>query len=197
MRDEQIHSNPVNQESGSAMVGQKEILSFWFEESGPKNWFRKSGPFDAECRARFQTTLEAAAKGETWRWRSTPEGRCAEIIVLDQLSRNIYRGTAQAFAQDPMALTLAQEAVAGEWDRRMTTDQRYFTYMPYMHSESVLIHEEAMRLFTALGNDKALHYEKLHRDVIQRFGRYPGRNAALGRATSAAEAVYLAEEGGF
>ena len=120
-----------------------------------------------------------------------PAGRCAEIIVLDQFSRNLFRGSARAFAQDGMALALAQEAVAAGADQRMTDDQRYFTYMPYMHAESLVVHEEALRLFTALGHAEALRFEKAHRDVIERFGRYPARNAVLGRESTAEELSYL------
>mgnify|MGYP006289619307 FL=1 len=174
-----------------------DVLRFWFEEAGPKRWFRASDDFDRLCRERFLATLEAAARGECWTWRQTPEGRCAEIVVLDQLSRNLYRGTAKAFAQDGMALVLAQEAVACGDDLRMTGDQRYFTYMPYMHSESLQVHDEALRLFTDLGREEALRYEKLHREVILEFGRYPGRNVALDRTSTAAELRHLEERGGF
>ena len=128
---------------------------------------------------------------------SAPAGRCAEIIVLDQFSRNLFRDSPRAFAQDGMALALAQEAVAVGDDLRMDQDQRYFTYMPYMHSESLVVHEEALRLFTALGNATALHYEQRHREEIERFGRYPGRNAALGRESTEAETAWLADGGGF
>ncbi|MHA7815352.1 MAG: DUF924 family protein [Pseudohaliea sp.] len=173
------------------------VLSFWFEELAPRARFRRSDAVDAAIRERFLDTLEAAAAGELWQWRATPPGRCAEIIVLDQFSRNLFRGSPRAFAQDAMALALAQEAVASGDDRRMNEDQRYFTYMPYMHSESLIVHDEALRLFTALGNATALHYEQRHREEIERFGRYPGRNAALGRENSEAETAWLAAGGGF
>jgi len=173
------------------------VLAFWFEELEPRAWFRRSDAVDDTIRERFFGVLEAAGAGELWHWRETPAGRCAEIIVLDQFSRNVYRGAAGAFARDPMALALAQVAVASGDDRRMGPDQRYFTYMPYMHSESLRVHEEALRLFTELGNAAALHYERRHREELQRFGRYPGRNAALGRESTAEEAAYLADGGGF
>jgi uncharacterized protein (DUF924 family) len=173
------------------------IIKFWFLEAGPKRWFKRDADFDALCEARFLPTLEAAAAGECWVWRQTPEGRCAEIIVLDQLSRNLFRGSPRAFAQDKMALTLAQEAVAGGHDREMDADQRYFTYMPYMHSESRVVHQEANRLFEDLGNSEALRYEVAHREVIERFGRYPARNAILGRASTPEEKTYLETNPGF
>lgn len=179
------------------MVHADDILAFWFDEAGPKHWFKQSDSFDAHCRDRYLPTIEAAARGECWPWRTTPRGRCAEIIVLDQLSRNVFRHSARAFAQDPMALTLAQEAVASGDDQRMSDDERYFSYMPYMHSESDVIHREAQRLFETLGNAEALRYEIAHRDVIRRFGRYPGRNAALGRDSSAEELAYLEKHGSF
>ena len=174
-----------------------QILHFWFEEAGPQRWFKQSDAFDALCRERFQATLEAASRGECWRWRASPAGRCAEIIVLDQFSRNLFRGMPRAFAQDGMALALAQEAVASGDHLNMSADQRYFTYMPYMHSESLAVHEEALRLFGELGNAEALRYEKLHREVIERFGRYPGRNEVLGRRSTPGELDYLRERGGF
>lgn len=173
------------------------VLDFWFREAGSKAWFKKSASFDRLCRQRFAATHSAAALGECWKWRATPAGRCAEIIVLDQLSRNMYRNDARAFGCDAMALTLAQWAVACGDDARMTADERYFTYMPYMHSESLRVHDEAVRLFEALGNEKALAYEYKHRDVLRQFGRYPGRNAALGRISTARELAFLDAEGGF
>jgi uncharacterized protein (DUF924 family) len=179
------------------LPGSAEVLHFWFEEAGREQWFKRSDAFDAQCRERFLPTLEAAARGECAHWRETPAGRCAEIIVLDQLSRNIFRGTPGAFTQDAMALTLAQWAVSCGDNHRMDVDQRYFCYMPFMHSESAAIHQEALRLFEALGNSEALRYEQAHREVILRFGRYPGRNEALGRASTADEVRYLEESGGF
>lgn len=174
-----------------------DVLHFWFEEAGPTRWFKQSAAFDTLCSERFGTTLEAASRGECWKWRDTPAGRCAEILVLDQFSRNLFRGSARAFEQDGMALVLAQEAVSCGDHLKMTDDQRYFTYMPYMHTESLTVHEEALRLFEDLGNAEALRYERLHRDVIVRFGRYPGRNVALDRESSPRELAYLRDEGGF
>ena len=179
------------------MVDAQDVLNFWFDEAGPKRWFKKSADFDALCRARFLSTLESAACGECWEWRTSPAGRCAEIIVLDQFSRNLYRNSAAAFAQDPMCLALAQEAVASGDHLKMTDDQRYFTYMPYMHSESLLVHDQAITLFDSLGKPEPLRYEHAHRAVIKQFGRYPGRNAALGRISTPEEETYLAENGGF
>ncbi len=173
------------------------VNRFWFDEAGPKRWFKRSDDFDQLCRAKFLTTLEKARRGECWQWRVSPGGRCAEIIVLDQFSRNLFRNTPQAFSQDPMALALAQEAVASGDDLAMTADERYFTYMPYMHSESLAVHDEALRLFSDLGNKEALRYEKLHRELIERFGRYPSRNSILGRESTDEERRHLEKHGGF
>ncbi|MEM1404624.1 MAG: DUF924 family protein [Pseudomonadota bacterium] len=175
----------------------QDVLDFWFEEAGPKRWFKKSAAFDEVCRERFLPTLEAAVRGECWEWRTTPDGRCAEIIVLDQFSRNLFRDSARAFAADGVALVLAQEAVSSGAHLKMNGDQRYFSYMPYMHSESLTVHKEAVRLFEALGRPEPLRYEHAHMKVIAQFGRYPGRNAALGRKNTADELEYLATNSGF
>ncbi len=171
------------------------VLHFWFTEHGPDDWFAGKAAFDAAVIARFTETQRRAAACEFWRWRETPEGRLAEIIVLDQFSRQIHRGTAAAFASDPLALALAQEAVRTGDDMRLDAQRRLFLYMPYMHSESLAVHEEAVRLFTALGLAENLDFEMKHRDIIARFGRFPMRNAALGRESTPDEIAYMAERG--
>jgi uncharacterized protein (DUF924 family) len=171
------------------------ILHFWLEELAPKQHFVKDAALDETIRARFGDTLEAAAKCELFAWRATPEGRLAEIIVLDQFSRNIYRDTPRAFAQDALALVLAQELVATGQDRRLPQAQRVFAYMPYMHSESALVHEQAVLLFTQLGIQDNLNFELRHKAIIDRFGRYPHRNALLGRTSTPQELVFLSEPG--
>lgn len=173
-----------------------DVLRFWFVEHGPDDWFSGSAEFDAKLAAAFTETQAAAARGEAWRWRATPEGRLAEIIVLDQFSRQLFRGDARAFASDDMALALAQEAVAAGHDRPLNQDQQRFLYMPYMHSESLVIHDEAMRLFTDLGDQKTLDFEIAHADTLRRFGRYPRRNEALGRESTAEEREYIASGDG-
>jgi uncharacterized protein (DUF924 family) len=171
------------------------ILHFWFEELTPKQHFVKDAALDETIRARFGSTLEAAAKCELFAWRTTPEGRLAEIIVLDQFSRNIYRDTPRAFAQDALALVLAQELVASGQDRGLPQAQRVFAYMPYMHSESALVHEQAVLLFTQLGIQDNLNFELRHKAIIDRFGRYPHRNALLGRTSTPQELAFLSEPG--
>jgi uncharacterized protein (DUF924 family) len=171
------------------------ILHFWFTELTPKQHFAKDPALDETIRARFGATLEAAARCELFAWRATPEGRLAEIVVLDQFSRNVYRDTARAFAQDALALALAQELVASGQDRSLPLAQRSFSYMPYMHSESALVHAQAVELFSQPGMEDTLRFELRHQAIIERFGRYPHRNAILGRKSTAEELAFLSEPG--
>ena len=171
------------------------ILNFWFEELTDKQHFAKDTALDEMIRTRFGDTLEAAARCDLYAWRTTPDGALAEIIVLDQFSRNIYRDSPRAFAQDSMALVLAQLLVASGQDQQLSTPQRRFVYMPYMHSESALIHAEAARLFEQPGLEEALDFEQRHQSIIARFGRYPHRNAVLGRTSTAKEIAFLNEPG--
>ena len=171
------------------------VLQFWFTELTPQQHFAKDAALDESIRTRFGPTLEAAARCELFTWRATPEGRLAEILVLDQFSRNGYRDTARAFAQDALALALAQELVASGQDRSLPTAQRVFAYMPYMHSESALIHEQALELFAQPGMENNLDFERRHKAIIDRFGRYPHRNAVLGRTSTPEELAFLSEPG--
>jgi len=173
----------------------EQVLTFWFREIAPAAWWRADPAFDAALRERFGALQRSAHLGELWAWRSEARGRLAEIIVLDQFPRNIHRGTAQAFASDPMALALAQEAVAGAHDLALPPEQRVFLYMPYQHSESRRVHVEAERLFIALGSADHLDYERRHKAIIDRFGRYPHRNEALGRPSTPEELQFLTEPG--
>ena len=172
-----------------------DILHFWFTELTDKQHFAKDAALDELIGERFGAVLEAGSRSELWRWRGSPAGRLAEIIVLDQFSRNVWRDTPRAFAQDALALALAQELVARGDDAQLTTDQRYFAYMPYMHSESLAVHAEALRLFAQPGLENALHFEERHQAIIHRFGRYPHRNAILGRESTAAEVEFLQQPG--
>lgn len=172
------------------------VLGFWFAELTPAEWFAKSDALDQRVRDQFGDCHRAVSQGEAWRWRVTPQGRLAEIIVLDQFSRNIYRDQAGAFAWDGMALVLAQEAVARKVDQALPEPaQRAFLYMPYMHSESLAIHEQAVHLFDQPGLENNLAFEYAHQAIIARFGRYPHRNAVLGRSSSAEEIAFLQEPG--
>lgn len=171
------------------------ILDFWFTELTPKQHFAKDDALDALITERFGATLDSAARCELFAWRTTPEGRFAEIIVLDQFSRNVFRNSRRAFAQDPLALALAQELVARGDDMQLPIEKRKFAYMPYMHSESLAVHQEALRLFAQPGLESNLDFEQRHLAIIERFGRYPHRNAILGRASTAQELAFLQEKG--
>lgn len=166
----------------------QEILDFWFEEIQPAQHWKKDPEFDQLIRDRFGNIHAAASHCELFGWREEPAGRLAEIIVLDQFSRNLYRDRPEAFACDPLSLALAQEAIAVAADKHVAENQLSFLYMPFMHSESAAIHEVAMRLFAELGN---LDYEIKHKEIIDRFGRYPHRNEILGRESTAEEIEFL------
>jgi uncharacterized protein (DUF924 family) len=167
------------------------VLDFWFVSATPHDWFAKNDSFDTRIRQRFGECCDAALAGELATWRTHPSGRLAEIIVLDQFSRNLYRDSARQFAADPMALALAQEAIAGGQDQALSAIQRSFLYLPFMHSESALIHQDAVRLYTELGLPNNLEFERRHHAIIARFGRYPHRNALLGRVSTAEELDFL------
>ncbi len=175
--------------------GMDRVIDFWFHTLKPAQWFRKDPELDALIARRFGDLLAAASRGELWQWRRDATGRLAEVIVLDQFSRNIHRHSPLAFERDPMALVLAQEAVANGADRRLEVTRRAFLYMPWMHSESLRIHDEALHLFDQLGLEKTLRHEHRHREVLLRFGRYPQRNAILGRDSTPEELAFLAEPG--
>ena len=173
----------------------EEVLTFWFEQNGPAQWWTRDPQFDAAIRSRFGALHDQAVLGELHDWRETPEGRLAEIIVLDQFSRNLYRDDARAFAADGTALALAQEAVRIGADQAVPSVRRQFFYMPYQHSESPRIHEIAVTLFESLGDPEFLDYERRHKAIIDRFGRYPHRNRVLGRGSSEEEIAFLREPG--
>lgn len=173
----------------------QDILSFWFEETDSKAWFSKDTEFDALIRQRFLSIHTAAATGELYAWRKTPEGRLAEVIILDQFSRNIFRDDACAFAWDTLALVLAQEAVSTGTLDALEPRRQTFLIMPYMHSESALIHEEAVKLFSRPGLEFNLDFENRHKEIIDRFGRYPHRNTILGRQSTPEEEEFLKQPG--
>lgn len=172
-----------------------EVLSFWFREIDPKLWFTSDKDFDEQIRQRFSGVMQQAAVGELYAWRATAEGRLAEIIVLDQFSRNVYRNTAKAFAQDPIALVLAQEAVASGALNSLSPTQRSFLLLPYMHSESRQIHVVAEALYKEFAPAGNYEYEVRHKAIIDRFGRYPHRNEVLGRISTPGELEFLNQPG--
>jgi uncharacterized protein (DUF924 family) len=171
------------------------VLDFWFNEIDRKSWFSKDKLFDQHLLDHFGELHQAAAKGELYSWRVDVSGRLAEIIVLDQFSRNIYRDSPLAFATDTLSLCLAQEAVDRKLDQYLNPTEQAFLYMPYMHSESSIIHAEAMRLFSAPGLEDNFRFEKRHKNVIDQFGRYPHRNKILGRVSTPAEVSFLSTPG--
>lgn len=173
----------------------RDVLAFWFDEVGATGWYAVSAATDAEIARRFAALHVAAAQCELFPWRNTAEGCLAEVIVLDQFSRNMFRGSAGAFAQDALALALAQSAIARRLDAALPPPQRAFLYLPFMHSESLAIHAVAERLFAAPGLENNLQFEAEHLAILTRFGRYPHRNAALGRASTPAEIAFLQQPG--
>jgi uncharacterized protein (DUF924 family) len=168
-----------------------DILAFWFKEITPKLWWGRSGDVDRQIKSRFGALHDAAERCELYGWRESAKGRLAEIIVLDQFSRNPYRSHPKAYANDSLALALAQTAVAANADRELDTAQQAFLYMPYMHSESPIIHAVAVSLFSQSGLEGSRESELRHKDIIDRFGRYPHRNAILGRTSTPEEMDFL------
>lgn len=174
----------------------QQVLSFWFAELTADQWFKGSSQLDEQISGRFSALLKQAAAGELAHWRETALGRLAEIIVLDQFSRNIYRNQAGAFTQDGMALVLSQEAVrSGALQQLADENQRSFLLMPYMHSESAQVHEQAVALFDEFASVGSYRFELLHKAIIDRFGRYPHRNAVLGRESTVEELEFLRQPG--
>ncbi len=169
----------------------QDVLEFWFEKTEPSQWWKKDDDFDRVIIERYSALHRAAARCELFGWRTAPRGRLAEIVLLDQFSRNMFRGSPLCFAQDALALALAQEAIAAGADKALSQVERSFLYMPFMHSESLKIHEVAVELFRANGIPGNLDYELKHVAIIERFGRYPHRNAILGRESTAEEIEFL------
>ena len=170
------------------------VLDFWFAEENQPFWFQKSDDFDQAVRSRFAGLLAQAAQSELSRWRDSLHGRLAEIIVLDQFPRNLHRNSPAAFAHDNMAVALTQEAMRQSGFADMAERERHFMLMPLMHSESRTIHALALELFTRHAAHALVHEEQ-HKAIIDRFGRYPHRNAVLGRDSTAEELEFLKQEG--
>jgi uncharacterized protein (DUF924 family) len=173
-----------------------DVLKFWFEDHSQEDWFGSKPEFDAAIAEGFTETYAALARGEGWRWRTTPQGRLAEIIVLDQFSRQLFRGRPEAFTTDGVALTLAQEMVAAGHHNFLPMPQRMFVLLPFMHAESAEVQAESMRLHTALGVPEILKFAEGHAQCVARFGRFPKRNAALGRTSTPEEVDYIASAEG-
>ena len=169
-----------------------DIIDFWFKEIDSSLWFKKDKNFDQNVRSRFSSVLNLASRGELTPWRSSPEGALAEIIVLDQFSRNIYRDLPEAFAQDRLALKCALDAVAQGFDKKLKVGMRTFMYMPFMHTEDKEVHARAIELFSSPDMPpESLKFELLHKKIIDQFGRYPHRNHILGRVSTPEELEFL------
>jgi len=173
----------------------RDVLDFWIS-AGPEKWFTKDDDFDAEIERRFGDALRAAKTGIYDEWTETIEGTLALIILLDQFSRNVHRTSAEAFAADGKALKIAKDAVARGRDMELPQDLRIWVYMPYEHSENLDDQETCIELFARTGSDDLMKWAKLHADIIRQFGRFPHRNEALGRVSTAEEIAFL-ENGGF
>ena len=171
------------------------LVTFW-TDSGPQKWFAKDDAFDADLRTHFEAAHQAAARGGFPEWEERPEGALALLLLLDQIPRNIYRGSAHAFATDARAVEVATRAIAKGFDEKFETGLRCFFYLPFEHSERAEDQARAMALYEALGDAEFLKYAILHRDIIARFGRFPHRNAVLGRITTPQEQAFL-DGGGF
>jgi uncharacterized protein (DUF924 family) len=171
------------------------ILRYWFEELSPKEWFKVDEARDAEIERRFRGTYDELASGVPQSWLTEPEGYLAAILVLDQFPRNMFRGTPRAFATDGASLTLAKRAIAGGKDMLVPPERRAFIYMPFQHAEDKADQARSVELFTALGNKLNLDFAIRHKEIIDRFGRFPHRNKILGRKSTGEELAFLQQPG--
>jgi uncharacterized protein (DUF924 family) len=170
-----------------------DLLDFWFADETKANWWQASAAFDRLCKERYAGLAADAAAGRLGPWEASAEGALACCLLLDQLPRNLHRGTPDAFATDPAAVAVADRAVQAGHDRALPPDRRAFLYMPFMHSERLEHQEQGIALFKALADEKSVEFAEEHAEVIRRFGRFPHRNRILGRETTDAEAAFLAD----
>jgi uncharacterized protein (DUF924 family) len=177
-----------------ALASAKDVVTFW-RDAGAERWFKKDDAFDAEIKRRFLATHEAAAAGKLRDWENSAEGALALLILLDQFPRNMFRGDKRAFATDPLARAVTAGALIKGFDGQVG-DMRGFFYLPFEHSEDMADQERGVALYKAAGDDDGLKWANMHADIIRRFGRFPHRNKALGRATTPAEQKFL-DDGGF
>lgn len=171
------------------------ILAFWFEELPPEKRFARDDAVDAECAGRFGDVRDVILASYAVGWRDAADTLLAAIIALDQFSRNIHRDSARAFEGDALALSLSRAAIARRWDEGLDVQRRQFLYMPFMHAEDAGVQAESVALFASLGDAEILAFAQGHRALIDRFGRFPHRNAALGRVSTAEEIAYLKQPG--
>ena len=172
-----------------------DVLHFW-RQAGPARWFRKDRAFDEAIRLKFEPVHHAAARGEHDDWAATAEGALALLILLDQFPRNLYRGSAHSWATDPKARAVARAAVAAGFHRQVEPDLAGFFVLPFEHSEDLADQDAGLAVAEELGDEEVTKWCRIHRDIIARFGRFPHRNAALGRETTAEEQAFL-DDGGF
>lgn len=177
------------------VVNAAAVVSFW-KEAGPERWFNKNAAFDKEIRERFFDTYEAAAAGRLSDWEQSAQGALALLILLDQFPRNMFRGDARAFATDPLARAITAGAIIRGFDSQVPKELRSFFYLPFEHSEDLADQERCIALNKATGDADGLKWAEIHADIIRRFGRFPHRNAALGRTTTPEEQAFL-DGGGF
>jgi len=176
-------------------ISADDVIKFWFEESKPEDWFKKSTNFDQKIITRFNDIYQRAAANELNDWRKSPLSALAEVIVLDQFPRNMFRDHEKSFKTDALALCLSQSAIEKGFDQKLNNTQKSFLYMPFMHSESAEIHKTAEVLFNAPGLEMNYDFELKHKAIIDRFGRYPHRNEILARRSSKEEIEFLKEPG--
>jgi uncharacterized protein (DUF924 family) len=172
-----------------------EIVSFW-RDAGPEKWFAQDDAFDSLIKSRFLKSHEAAARGDLAAFEDSAEGALALVILLDQFARNMFRGTARAFATDPLARAVADRAITRGFDRAIDKTMRQFFCLPFMHSELIADQHRSVQLYEALGDADLSTYALTHRDVVAKFGRFPHRNRMMGRETTPAEQEFL-DGGGF
>jgi len=178
-----------------SLASAQEVVRFW-REAGPERWFKKDAAFDAEIRRRFYETHEAAAAGKLKAWEETAEGALGLLILLDQFPRNLFRNDPRAFATDRLALAVTAGTLIKGFDAQVSADMRGFFYLPFQHSEDLADQERGEALYRAAGDADGLKWATIHADIIRKFGRFPHRNAVLGRTTTADEQKFL-DEGGF
>jgi len=179
-----------------AVVTWKEVIDFWFDTEHVPLHFVENHEFDELIRTKFLDTWKAGAEGLLVGWRENIKGRLAEIIVLDQFSRNLWRNDIRTYTQDKMAIALAQEALNHPCYHELSTLEKRYILLPFMHSESLELHDWAYKYFKELGDEEFMYYEMLHREVLERFGRYPYQNEDLGRESTPEEVEYIKEKGG-
>lgn len=175
----------------------EQVLEYWFTTLSPSQWWTTDQEIDRQIAEKFTKLHQQAALGELYHWRETTRGRLAEILILDQFSRNLFRNSGQAFAYDGMALVLAQEFVRHHGNKELTAKECSFAYMPYMHSESAKVQQQSIAIFAENGIASNVKFAKEHKDIIDRFNRYPHRNEVLGRQSTPEEKQFLQQHPGF